>query len=84
VVRLNSFPKEFSDMIRLCLKQDFHAAKEINDRLLDAYYLMFEENNPAGIKAFLHEQDLLENVLRLPLTPLSGTLHQQVKKYLNK
>ena len=80
----NSFPREFSDMIRLCLKQDFAAAKKINDILIDAYHLMFEENNPAGVKAFLFEMGLLENVMRLPVTPLSGVLHQGVKKYLNK
>lgn len=83
-VAANSFPKEFSDMIRLCLQQDFKAAKKINDKLIDAYNLMFEENNPAGVKAFLHELGLLENVMRLPVTALSGPLHQQVKKYLNK
>ncbi len=83
-VAANSFPKQFSDMIRLCLQQDFASAKKINDILIEAYNLMFEENNPAGVKAFLHEMDLLENIMRLPVTPLSGHLHQQVKKYLNK
>ncbi len=83
-VAANSFPKEFSEMIRLCLQQDFAAAKLINDKLIDAYQLMFEENNPAGVKAFLYEMGLIENVMRLPVTPLSGPLHQEVKKYLNK
>lgn len=83
-VAANGFPKEFSEMVRLCLQQDFIKAKEINDRLIDAYTLMFEENNPAGIKAFLYEMDLIENVSRLPVTSLSGVLHKQVKKYLNK
>jgi 4-hydroxy-tetrahydrodipicolinate synthase len=83
-VAANSFPKQFSDMVRYCLHQDFVAAKKINDVLIDAYSLMFEENNPAGIKAFLHEMGLLENIMRLPVTPLSGTLQQLVKKYLNK
>lgn len=83
-VAANGFPKQFSDMVRLCLQQDFAAAKIINDSLADAYYLMFEENNPAGIKAFLYESGLIENVMRLPVTPLSGELQQAVKKYLNK
>lgn len=83
-VAANSFPKEFSNMIRLCLQQDFAAAKLINDKLINAYQLMFEENNPAGIKAFLYEMGLIENVMRLPVTSLSGPLHQEVKKYLNK
>lgn len=83
-VAANSFPRQFSDMIRLCQQQDFAGAKKINDTLIDAYHLLFEENNPAGVKAFLHELGLLDNVMRLPVTPLSGPLHQQVKKYLNK
>ena len=83
-VAANSFPAKFSDMVRFCLKQDFAAAKKLNDELIDAYNIMFAENNPAGVKAFLYEMDLLENVVRLPVATLSGTLHQQVKKYLNK
>ncbi|MFT3910990.1 MAG: 4-hydroxy-tetrahydrodipicolinate synthase [Ferruginibacter sp.] len=83
-VAANSFPKQFSDMIRLCLKQDLSSAKKINDNLIDAYNLMFEENNPAGVKAFLYELGLIENEMRLPVTPLSGELHKGVKKYLNK
>jgi 4-hydroxy-tetrahydrodipicolinate synthase len=83
-VAANGFPKEFSDLVRYCLQQDFIAAKKINDHLIAAYELMFEENNPAGIKAFMYEMGLLENELRLPLVPLSGEMHQAVKKYLNK
>ncbi|MEO7523091.1 MAG: 4-hydroxy-tetrahydrodipicolinate synthase [Ferruginibacter sp.] len=83
-VAANSFPKQFSDMIRFCLQQDMSSAKKLNDILMDAYQLMFEENNPAGVKAFLYELDLIENEMRLPVTPLSGELHQAVKKYLNK
>jgi 4-hydroxy-tetrahydrodipicolinate synthase len=83
-VAANSFPKEFSDMVRLSLKQDFKAAKQINDRLISAYNIMFTENNPAGVKAFLHELKLLENIVRLPLVPLSEPLHEQARKYLSK
>jgi 4-hydroxy-tetrahydrodipicolinate synthase len=83
-VASNAFPKEFSDMIRLCLQQKYTAAKEINDKLLDAYDLMFSENNPAGVKAFMAEQGLLHNFLRLPVVPLSEGLHSKVKVYLSK
>jgi 4-hydroxy-tetrahydrodipicolinate synthase len=81
-VAANSFPKQFSDLVNLCLQQDLASAKKINDELLDAYHLMFTENNPAGVKAFLYEMGMLENMLRLPLVPLSGALHKEVKKYL--
>ncbi len=83
-VAANGFPKAFSDMIRHCLSQNFSSAKKINDTLMPAYQLMFEENNPAGIKAFLHEMGLIQNALRLPLVPLSKGLHQSVQQYLQK
>ncbi len=81
-VAANAFPAEFSSMVRLCLKSDFIAAKKINDTLLDAYDLMFAENNPAGVKAFMTEQGLIENYLRLPVVPLSEGLHQKVRSFL--
>jgi 4-hydroxy-tetrahydrodipicolinate synthase len=43
---------------------------------------MFAENNPAGVKAFLSELGLIENVTRLPVVPLSEDLHNKVKVYL--
>ena len=81
-VAANAFPKLFSDMIRLCQQQDFKSAKHINDKLMNAYRLMFAENNPAGVKAFLYEMNLIENELRLPLVPLSDKYHQEVKEYV--
>ncbi|SKA08023.1 4-hydroxy-tetrahydrodipicolinate synthase [Sediminibacterium ginsengisoli] len=78
----NAFPGDFSGMVRTALKGDFAAAKRINDRLMDAYEIMFAENNPAGVKAFMHEQGLIGNYLRLPVVPLSAGLHKQVKNYL--
>jgi 4-hydroxy-tetrahydrodipicolinate synthase len=81
-VAANAFPKAFSDMIRLCLKEQFAAAKKINDDLIEAYRLMFTENNPAGVKAFLFEMGIIENRMRLPVVPISASLHDEVKKYL--
>lgn len=81
-VAANAYPKEFSDMVRFCLANDFAKAKTINDTLIDAYNLMFEENNPAGVKAFMSEMGLLKNYLRLPLVPLSQGVHNRIKAYL--
>ncbi len=80
----NSFPKKFSDMVRYCLQQDLISAKKINDSLMETYDIMFAENNPAGVKAFLYEMKMLENVVRLPVVPLSDLMHEKVKKYLAK
>ncbi|MEO6490909.1 MAG: 4-hydroxy-tetrahydrodipicolinate synthase, partial [Ferruginibacter sp.] len=80
----NSFPNKFSEMVRFCLQHDFISAKKLNDEFLEVYDLMFSENNPAGVKAFLHEMKMIENELRLPLVALSGELHQRVKKLLDQ
>lgn len=83
-VAANAFPKKFSELVRQCLSGDFVKGKKINDELMEAYELMFAENNPAGVKAFMAEMGLLKNNLRLPMAALSDTLHQKVKQYLKK
>ncbi len=83
-VAANAFPKDFSNMVRSSLNFDFKKAKSINDKLINAYEIMFAENNPAGIKAFLCEMGLIKNNLRLPLLPLSKKLNDAVKDYLKK
>lgn len=83
-VAANAFPQAFTDMVRQSLKGDFKASKTLNDSLIQAYELMFAENNPAGVKAFMTELGLIENNLRLPMTPLSDGLYNNVKSYLKK
>lgn len=83
-VAANCFPKAFSDMVRAGLASDFATAKTLNDPLMEAYNLLFAENNPAGVKAFLTELGIIDNYLRLPLVPLSDAIHQRVKRYLGK
>ena len=83
-VAANCFPKAFSDMVRAGLASDFATAKTLNDPLMEAYNLLFAENNPAGVKAFLSELGIIDNYLRLPLVPLSDAIHQRVKRYLGK
>ena len=83
-VAANSLPSAFSNMVRLCLKEDYSGAKKINDKLIQAYDYMFTENNPAGVKAFLTELGIIQNFTRIPVVPLSDSLHQKVKVYLNR
>ena len=83
-VAANAFPKPFSDMIRFAMAGDFSMAKRVNDLLVEGYAYMFEENNPSGIKAFMFEQGLIENELRLPLVPVSAALHAKIKNYLQR
>jgi 4-hydroxy-tetrahydrodipicolinate synthase len=83
-VAANALPKAFSEIVRLSLQNNFTAATKMHYQLLQAYDYMFAENNPAGVKAFLHELGLIENVLRLPVTPVSEGLQQKIKAFVKK
>ena len=83
-VAANCFAREFTDMVRFCLKGDFKSAKTLNDKLIAGYELLFAENNPAGAKAFCFELGLIQNYLRLPVTPVSDELHHKIRTYLGK
>ena len=83
-VAANAFAKPFSDMIRFAMAGDFSMAKRVNDLLVEGYSYMYEENNPAGIKAFMFEQGLIENELRLPLVPVSAPLQAKIHNYLQR
>ncbi|RYF86840.1 MAG: 4-hydroxy-tetrahydrodipicolinate synthase [Chitinophagaceae bacterium] len=78
----NCMPREFCAMVNACLHVDYSGAKKINDELLQAYHLLFAENNPAGVKAFLTELGIIQNIVRLPVVPLSSALHDEIKLYL--
>ena len=81
-VAANCFPKYFSEMVSCALKDNFDDARRINSMLLQGYELLFAENNPAGVKAFLAELGIIKNQLRLPLVPLSENIARQAKQYL--
>lgn len=81
-VAANAFPKEFSEMVRKSLLNDFSAARAINNTLIEVYDIMFAENNPAGVKGFLNELNLVLNEVRLPVVPLSEPLMNKVRNYL--
>ncbi len=81
-VAANAFPREFSDMVRQALELNMQAARKQNNRLIEAYDIMFAENNPSGVKGFLHELNLIENVVRLPVVPLSEGLQSKVRNFI--
>lgn len=81
-VAANAYPQLFSNMVRACCSGDFSTARSFNNQLMPAYDLMFEENNPAGVKAFLHHLGIIQNVVRLPLVPLSKPVHEKVQQWL--
>jgi len=67
----NEVPKLFSEMIRLCLKGKGEQACQIHFKLLDLMTVNFLESNPIPVKAALAMMGLMNEYVRLPLTPIS-------------
>jgi len=72
--------KDFSDMIHKGLNGDLKRSKEIEKRVMPLIKLIFEENNPAGIKAVLQQMGFCKDIVRLPLVSASEKLNIKIKK----
>lgn len=83
-VAANYFAKDFSEMVKVALQGDFAAARKLHYKMLEGFDLMFAENNPAGIKAFLHYGKIVENTFRLPIVPVSDGLYEKIETYLKE
>ncbi|UYQ91681.1 4-hydroxy-tetrahydrodipicolinate synthase [Chitinophaga horti] len=81
-VAANFFAKDFSAMVKAALANNFEEARRLHYNMLEGYDLMFAENNPAGIKAFLAYAGIVENHFRLPVVPVSSELEAKINKYL--
>lgn len=75
-------PNEFSSMMRFALKGDFASAKEIHFKCMDLTNLLFEENNPAGIKSALKAINICNEYLRLPNVPINKDLANRIKEQM--
>ena len=73
---------DFSKMIHYGLNGKRKKAKLIEERLLPLIKLIFEENNPAGIKTVLNQLDLCNDNVRLPLVSTSDELKLKIIKAL--
>jgi 4-hydroxy-tetrahydrodipicolinate synthase len=75
----NAYPKQFSDMVRLCLRGDFFAARKLHLDLLAFTELIFKEGSPAGIKSAMKYLNICGDTLRLPLWQISDGLEMKIK-----
>lgn len=78
-----AFPKEFSNMIRLGLKGNAKEAYKLHFKLMDVIGYIFEENNPAGIKAVFEALNLCADTVRLPVVPASNELKEKIQGFVN-
>ncbi|MDE6553404.1 MAG: 4-hydroxy-tetrahydrodipicolinate synthase [Muribaculaceae bacterium] len=66
----NAYPKEFAEMVHLCLEGNYIEAVDVHFKFRDIIRLLFTDGNPAGVKCVMHDMGLIENELRLPLVPV--------------
>jgi 4-hydroxy-tetrahydrodipicolinate synthase len=83
-VTANVAPKLVAEMCRAALKGDLETARARNDRLLPLHRKLFVEANPIPVKWALAQMGLAENVLRLPLVPLSEQYCDAVRDALRE
>ncbi len=78
----NACPKTFSEMVSHALQGNFVKAASLHYKLYDLMNALFEEGNPSGVKAALEVLKVTQNNLRLPLVPVSETLHKKIEGLL--
>lgn len=77
-----ALPALFSNMIHKGISGDEQAAKVLEKSAMPLIGLIFEENNPAGIKAVLEQLGLCNDTVRLPLVTATEGLKLKIKNAL--
>ena len=83
-VTANVAPKLMHQMCAAALVGDVKKARELNLKLLPLHQRLFVEANPIPVKWALAEMGMMENGLRLPLSPLAEKFHQTVREALHE
>jgi len=71
-------PKDFSEMIQHGLKGNVSKANALHYKVMDSIDYIFEEGNPAGIKALLKTKNICSANVRLPLVNASYELQEKI------
>lgn len=74
----NAYPKDFSEMVHLCLEGNYIEAVDYHYKFREIIRLLFADGNPAGVKCVMHDMGLIENELRLPLVPVCETTASEI------
>ena len=78
-VTANAFPRTFCGMVNAGLQGDVDKARRAHFKLLPLFDLLFQEGNPAGIKAALAIKKIIDSdVVRLPLVKASPALREKL------
>ncbi len=79
-----AYPEKMSKMVRAALDGNYELARQLHYEILPMTRAIFEDGNPAGIKAVLSIKGLIKNVLRLPLVPVKAETYNKIKMLLAK
>ncbi|MFI2743447.1 4-hydroxy-tetrahydrodipicolinate synthase [Zhouia sp. PK063] len=75
-------PREFSNMVTAALNNETEVARKLHFDVMNSIDYIFEEGNPAGIKALLSILNVCSASVRLPLVPASEVLTQKLSNFL--
>jgi 4-hydroxy-tetrahydrodipicolinate synthase len=78
----NAYPKDYAEMVRLCLAGKFTEAQSLHFKYTDIIASMFAEGSPSGVKAYLSEMGLCRNYFRLPVWQVSEKHHQKIRELM--
>jgi 4-hydroxy-tetrahydrodipicolinate synthase len=76
----NAYPAHTSLMVASALDGSYQKARELHYRLFPMVRAIFKEGNPAGVKAAMEIRGWMDNILRLPLIPVSSTLYTEIEE----
>lgn len=72
-VASNEIPRQMRALVQMSLRGHLEEARTLLYRILPLLEANFLETNPAPVKAALHAMGRIQDVLRLPLVPLSAS-----------
>ncbi|ODV42279.1 4-hydroxy-tetrahydrodipicolinate synthase [Cupriavidus sp. UYMMa02A] len=81
-VTANVAPRKMHEMCAAALKGDVVTARRLHMELIELNKAMFIEANPIPVKWALEQMGKMEGGIRLPLTPLTASNHETVRKAL--
>lgn len=80
----NAYPKDFSDMVRLCLDGKFNEALPLHLKYVDVVNSLFAEGSPSGVKQYLVEMGLCKNHMRMPVVPVSDAHAEKIRGLIKR
>ena len=83
-VASNVIPREMAAMVRAALENDYPAARRINRQFFRLMQAHFWEASPAPVKAVLSMIGKGEDVLRLPMVPVSGETRRRLERLVGE